>query len=74
MILNENLAYQKREWLASLYYIYLEQDLRTAPVGAVSNRTYRVKSDINFLILRKSYDDTKNISVPLAYPCHFGRE
>ena len=24
VILNENLAYQKREWLASLYYIYLE--------------------------------------------------
>ena len=24
VILNENLAYQKREWLASLYYIRLE--------------------------------------------------
>ena len=24
VVLNENLAYQKREWLASLYYIYLE--------------------------------------------------
>lgn len=24
VVLNENLAYQKREWHASLYYIYLE--------------------------------------------------
>ena len=24
VVLNENLEYQKREWLASLYYIYLE--------------------------------------------------
>ena len=24
VVLNENLAYQKREWLALLYYIYLE--------------------------------------------------
>ena len=24
VVLNENLGYQKREWLASLYYIYLE--------------------------------------------------
>lgn len=28
VILNENLAYQKREWLASLYYIYLEYRIR----------------------------------------------
>ena len=24
VVMNENLGYQKREWLASLYYIYLE--------------------------------------------------
>ena len=28
VILNENLGYQKREWLASLYYIYLEYKIR----------------------------------------------
>lgn len=28
VILNENLAYQKREWRASLYYIYLEYRIR----------------------------------------------
>ena len=28
VILNENLAYQKREWLASLYYIYLEYKIQ----------------------------------------------
>ena len=27
VILNENFAYQKREWLASLYYIYLEYEI-----------------------------------------------
>ena len=28
VILNENLGYQKREWRASLYYIYLEYRIR----------------------------------------------
>ena len=28
VVLNENLEYQKREWLASLYYIYLEYKIK----------------------------------------------
>ncbi len=33
VVLNENLGYQKREWRASLYYIYLEY-------GVIFNRSF----------------------------------